>query len=204
MYVMIVGCGKVGARLANLLSDDGHDVAIIDEDRRSFRHLGDDFHGLKVTGVPIDKDILRSAGIENADAFAAVTPDDNTNIMACQIAQEIYKVPRVIARIYNPEREQVFQDFGLRTLCPTNLTVENIKSLLMGEDRPKNILLGRDCINIFQMAATPSMVGKTLDDIELSPDEFLFGMLQNDKFLFYEPHLVIGETDHLVITRKID
>jgi len=133
MNIIIVGCGKVGSRFAQLLSNDGHDVVIVDNDKDAFKALSPDFNGITITGVPIDQDVLKQAGIENADAFAAVSPDDNINIMACQVAKEIFKVPRVIARIYNPEREYVFHQFGLDTICPTNLTVDVLRLKILGE-----------------------------------------------------------------------
>ena len=128
MNIIIVGCGKVGSRLAYQLSDDGHDVVIVDNDRDAFKALPHEFNGITVVGVPIDQDVLKQAGIESADIFAALSPDDNLNIMACQVAKEIFKVPKVIARIYNPEREYIFHQFGLDTICPTNITVNLLRS----------------------------------------------------------------------------
>lgn len=133
MNIIVIGCGKVGSRLAQILADDGHDIVIVDSDRSSFKMLTPDFNGVTIVGVPIDQDVLKQAGIETADAFAAVTPDDNINIMACQVAKEIFKVPKVMARIYNPEREHVFHQFGLETICPTNMSVDVIRSKILGE-----------------------------------------------------------------------
>jgi trk system potassium uptake protein TrkA len=135
MQVIVIGCGKVGSRFAQALSEEGHDVVVVDNDRHLFKKLGPDFNGVTITGVPIDQDTLKQAGIETADALVAVTPDDNVNIMACQVAKEIFKVPRVIARIYNPEREHVFHQFGLETICPTSITVDIIHSMILDEKR---------------------------------------------------------------------
>ena len=112
MNILVVGCGKVGARLASVLSREGHDVSIVDRFEESFEMLSDDFEGFKTCGVPIDQDVLRRAGIENCDALAAVSPDDNVNIMVRQLAREIFHVPQVLARIYDPAREDVFSHFG--------------------------------------------------------------------------------------------
>ena len=105
MNVLIIGCGKVGSHLADTLCQLGHDVSIIALNRENFDLLSDDFSGLTIQGVPIDLDILRQAGIEECDALAAVTEDDNTNIMVCQIAREIFNVPKIVARIFDPLRE---------------------------------------------------------------------------------------------------
>src|SRR4051812_6274065 len=99
MKVVIMGCGRVGARLAVLMERDGHDVSIIDSNPSAFNRLPPTFHGETVLGTGIDVDVLKAAGIEEADAFAAVTNGDNTNIMACEVAKEIFAVPKVLARI---------------------------------------------------------------------------------------------------------
>jgi trk system potassium uptake protein TrkA len=129
--ILIIGCGKVGSNLAKTLFEEGHDIAIVDSDEESFKILKRGLNIITVVGVPFDQEILRQAGIENADALAAVTPDDNVNIMTCQVAKEIFKVPRVIARISDPEREHVFHDFGLDTICPTNIIVDIFRDKLL-------------------------------------------------------------------------
>lgn len=130
MNILIVGCGKVGSQLANVLSKMGHDVSIVDPDEERFSNLSDEFAGYTVTGVPIDQDVLRKAGIEGCEALAAVSNDDNMNVMVCQIASEIFHVPKVLARIYDPARGDVFSHFGLHTVCPTNLSVDALYSML--------------------------------------------------------------------------
>lgn len=126
MNFVILGAGRVGSRMATLLDSKGHNVSIIDKNSDAFRRLPANFHGLAVVGVGIDEDVLKSAGIEQADVFAAVTNGDNTNIMASQIAKEIFNVPRVIARIYDPIREDTYHALGLETICPTTLISNQI------------------------------------------------------------------------------
>ena len=131
MKVVILGCGRVGARLANALDAEGHSVAIIDRNPDAFRRfLGESFSGEAVVGVGIDEDVLRRAGIEEADVFIAATNLDNVNAMAGQIAQLIFKVPKVVARLYDPFREEVYQTAGLATVCPTMVGAERIKQML--------------------------------------------------------------------------
>jgi trk system potassium uptake protein TrkA len=117
--VVIMGCGRVGARVAFLLDHAGHRVAVIDVDSRSFRRLAADFKGETVIGTGIDEDVLRKAGIETADAFVAVTNGDNRNIMASQVARHVFDVPEVVCRIYDPVREDAYRRLGLTTVCPT-------------------------------------------------------------------------------------
>ncbi|MER3437774.1 MAG: TrkA family potassium uptake protein [Chloroflexota bacterium] len=119
MKVVIMGCGRVGARIASILDHNGHDVSVIDTDSRAFRRLAPDFGGQTIIGTGIDEDVLRSAGIEEATAFIAVTNGDNRNIMAAQVARHVFKVPEVICRIYDPVREDTYRRLGLTTVCPT-------------------------------------------------------------------------------------
>jgi trk system potassium uptake protein len=119
MRVVIMGCGRVGARVAAILDHNGHDVSVVDVDQRAFRRLPASFGGQTVIGTGIDEDVLRSAGIESATAFIAVTNGDNRNIMAAQVARLAFKVPEVVVRIYDPVREDTYRRLGLTTVCPT-------------------------------------------------------------------------------------
>jgi trk/ktr system potassium uptake protein len=119
MHVVIAGCGRVGSGLARDLVTQGFDVAIIDESSDAFHLLGDDFPGEFVVGRALDWEVLREAGIEGAAAFVACTDGDNTNIVVAQIAQRKYGIPCVVARVYDPLRAELFQQVGIRTMCPT-------------------------------------------------------------------------------------
>ena len=119
MKVVIMGCGRVGARVAGLLDHTGNHVTVIDTDSRAFRRLPAGFGGETIIGTGIDEDVLRKAGIEDADAFIAVTNGDNRNIMAAQVARLVFNVPEVICRIYDPVREDTYRRLGLTTVCPT-------------------------------------------------------------------------------------
>jgi trk system potassium uptake protein len=130
MRVVILGCGRVGARLATLLDQQGHVVSIIDQRSESFSRLDSAFRGQAVVGNGIDVDVLRQAGIEDADAFAAVTNSDNTNAMAAQIGKHIFHVDQAICRLYDPVRDETYQLLGLRTVCPTTAGAQRIKELL--------------------------------------------------------------------------
>jgi trk system potassium uptake protein TrkA len=117
LYIIIAGCGRLGSHLASSLSGRGHDIAIIDDDARNFARLGPEFDGITVSGVPIDEDVLRKAGIEKADVIAAVTNDDNLNIMMAQIAGKIFSVPSVLVRIGEPKKEAFYKKhYGLDSM----------------------------------------------------------------------------------------
>ncbi len=130
MKVVILGCGRVGARLATQLDAEGHEVTIIDRNQDSFARLGPDYSGEMVLGTGIDEDVLRRAGIEGAQAFIAVTNGDNTNAMAAQIAHLIFHVPRVVARLYDPIRDETYKTLGLETVSPTNIGVQRIMEMI--------------------------------------------------------------------------
>ena len=133
MHVIIMGCGRVGARLAGMLDAEGHVVSVIDLRLDAFERLPAKFNGHTVLGEGIDYDVLRQAGIGQADAFLALSNNDNSNIMASQIARSVFQVGRVITRIYDPSRNQSFRALGLETLCPTKLGVDRIEALLGAE-----------------------------------------------------------------------
>ena len=126
MHIVIMGCGRIGSRLANTFDAEGHSVAIIDLNPEAFARLSADFGGRAIVGTGIDEDVLKRAGIEQADAFVAVTTGDNRNIMASQIAKEIFGVPEVLCRIYDPVREDIYHILGLDTICPTTIISNRI------------------------------------------------------------------------------
>jgi trk system potassium uptake protein TrkA len=130
MKVVILGCGRTGANLAKMLAAEGHQVTIIDKERASFSRLGPDFNGTMVIGIGIDEDVLRRAGIEEAEAFVAVTNGDNTNAMAAQVARDIFGVRRVVCRIYDPLRAEIYHKLGLEVICPTLWGATWIKEIL--------------------------------------------------------------------------
>ena len=130
MFVIIMGCGRVGARVASQLSRAGHEVTILDVDSGAFRRLEPDFNGTKMVGNGMDIDVLRRAGIERADAFAAATQGDNRNVLASQVARHIFNVPKVVSRIYDPLRQETFEMLGIQAISPTVIGADAFLGLL--------------------------------------------------------------------------
>jgi len=128
-----MGCGRVGSTLAHILEDQGHSVAVIDQDRDAFRKLGSPFKGKKVTGIGFDQNVLIEAGIEHADAFAAVSSGDNSNVIAARVARESFGVKRVAARIYDPRRAEVYQRLGIPTVATVRWTADQMLRKLLPE-----------------------------------------------------------------------
>ena len=130
MKIVIMGCGRVGAQLASLLANERHQVTVLDVDGYSFRRLPANFNGTALIGDGTDEDALRKAGIEKADAFIAVTQGDNRNIMAAQIAKHIFNIPKVLCRIYDPLRRELYTDLGIQALSPTTIFAQLLKEQL--------------------------------------------------------------------------
>lgn len=134
-YIIIVGCGRLGSHLANSLSKAEQSVVIIDQDKASFRKLDNSFSGFKLEADAIEIDTLENAKINRADVVVTATNDDNTNIMIAQIAKKIYNVPHVIARLAEPSRKEVYQELEIETICPTILSAEEFKKIIVQEER---------------------------------------------------------------------
>lgn len=129
-YVIIIGCGRLGANLANTLSDNEGNVLIMDAKKSAFRRLAANFGGLSVVGNGTDLDALEKAQIEKATSVIAVTNHDNTNIMIAQMARDLFHIDNVIARLYDPERESVYQELGIKTICPAVLSAKEVDKIL--------------------------------------------------------------------------
>ena len=166
MHVVIMGCGRVGSTLALSLEQRGHSVAVIDSDADAFRRLGGDFTGATVTGVGFDRDVLISAGIERADAFAAVSSGDNSNIISARVARETFGVERVVARIYDPKRAEVYERLGIPTVATVRWTADRMLRHLVPEG---NVEIWRDptsTVSIMEIPMHPDWIGHSVGDLE--------------------------------------
>jgi len=127
MKILIMGCGRVGAQLASMLYSEDHTVTVLDRDSSSFSRLPPDFGGTALLGNGLDMEVLKRAGIEEVEVFVVVTQGDNRNVMAAQIAKHIFNVPKVICRIYDPLRREIYDTLGLQALSPTTVFVKLLK-----------------------------------------------------------------------------
>lgn len=172
MNILIVGCGRVGRRLVHVLERLGHDVSVLDEDAANLALLNElepPFSGMAVAGVPIDGDVLRSAGIEACDAVAAVTKDDNINLMVAQIARELFGVKHVIARVAEPSRKEVYTErFGLRIVCGTNLTAQGLLAGILQEedDEDQCVMFGSSTANFSAVPAAKHQWNRPLSSVQ--------------------------------------
>ncbi|MFH0795821.1 MAG: NAD-binding protein [Candidatus Omnitrophota bacterium] len=130
MYIIVVGCSRVGITLAQSLESEGHNVVVIDRDRDSLQRLGRSFSGITVVGNGFSPEILKEAGVERADALIAVTDNDNANIVTAQVAKKMFDLEKVFARIYDPARAQTYQKLGVNAISETALVVDSLRQLL--------------------------------------------------------------------------
>lgn len=141
MYIIIVGCGRIGSMLATDLSNEGNDVVIIDQDRLKLDDLGSGFNGLRNVGVEYDNDVLQEAGIQKADVFYAMTPNDNVNLVAAQIAKKVYGVNRVISRVNDPTKQFLYDQLEIESICPSSLTVIMSKAMIEGHKKQDKVAM---------------------------------------------------------------
>ena len=179
MNIMIVGCGRVGSQLAVLLSQEGHNVTIIDKNADSFKRLGGTFNGVTAVGNAFDEKLLRELKIEKQDAFVSVTSGDNTNLMASQIARKMFNVPRVIARVYDPERADIYKKFDLDIISGTVLVAAMIRDKII-ENRFTGYLVETGELGVIEIIASKDLEGKRVSDLNI-PDEFSVVVIERKK-----------------------
>lgn len=166
-HFVILGCGRVGAALATTLEGSGHSVAIIDQHEQAFHKLGRNFQGTRIAGVGFDKDVLVKARIKEAYAFAAVSNGDNTNIISARVAREMYRVPHVVARIYDPGRAEIYQRLGITTVAAVRWTTDQVLRRIL----PEQGIAGdfRDAsgrLILAELDVHPSWVGEKISELE--------------------------------------
>ena len=179
MNTIIVGCTKVGIILASELCRTGHYVAVVDRNAKRFCELPSFFHGVTVEGVALDFSVLEKAGIMECDALAAVTDDDNLNIVVAQLAKEKYKIPNVVTRISDPVRERVYQNSDLMTICPTNIESAGIFNMITGEAFDSLVAFGNRKAR-FVTRSNPKWIGKLVCDIPVFNGEMVYAVIDRD------------------------
>lgn len=205
MNVIIVGCTQVGVSLAADLCKMGHDVAVIDRDADNFSDLPAFFKGLTVEGVAMDVSVLEKAGILECDAFAAVTDDDNLNIVAAQLAREKYKIENVVVRIVDPVRERVYQNLGLKSVCPTNIEAASLFNMVTGEVFDSLVSFGNRKAH-FITRHSADWEGKLLCDIPVFPGEIVYAVVdtEGEVCLAEDRARVLGAGEKVVFSRLAD
>jgi trk system potassium uptake protein len=166
VHFVIMGCGRVGSTLAHILEDQDHDVAIVDRNPEAFRRLGTQFKGSTVTGIGFDRDTLKEAGIERAQAFAAVSSGDNSNILAARVARETFGVENVVARIYDPGRAEVYQRLGIPTVATVRWTADQIIRRLLPQGAEPEWRDPSGSIRLAEVPVDTAWVGERVSALE--------------------------------------
>jgi trk system potassium uptake protein TrkA len=170
MHVIVIGCGRVGSRLASLLSSLGHSVAVIDRNAQAFEELGTSFSGSRLVGVGFDREILTKAGINHADAVVAVTGGDNSNVVAATIALDDFHVPRVVARIADPVRAELFAKLGITTISPTLWASAHIYELIVAPELHSRGSVGSARVQLYEFEVPNLVVGRKVSDLSVASE----------------------------------
>lgn len=206
MNILVVGCGQLGRKVAHTLDKMGWNVSALDNRKKDLQLLEVDFGGMVFRGFPMDLQNLREAGIEGCDAVAVTTADDNLNIAVAQIARDYFGIQNVVARISDPARESVFENFGLRTVCPTNLTGDRLVDVITGQTTTAQLNFGTHMVNFTIRPIDKFQMGKMLSELHGYPDEMVFGIIrENGAFLMNTVGDVQIETgDCIVYAKTVD
>lgn len=203
MHVIVVGCGRVGRDLAMSLDRDGHSVSVIDKDRNAFHELPDTFSGKAVLGFGFDREHLEQAGIRQADAVAAVTNGDNSNILTARIARETYEVAHVVARIYDPRRAVIYRQLGIATVAAVAWTTDQVLRRLFPEKSVAEWTDASGTVSLLERTLPDSWAGRKLIELEEGNRFRLVALSRGGEARLYGPELVGQEGDilHLMVRR---
>jgi trk system potassium uptake protein TrkA len=163
--IIIIGCGRLGSGLAQTLSLHGHRITAVDNDAAAFERLGPGFKGQTIVGVGFDREVLLKAGIERADGLAAVTASDEVNLVAARTASQFFRVPRVVARVYDPHKAEIYWRLGLQTLTPVTWGINRIAELLTFFPLHPTLSLGRGEVDIVEAEIPPLLVGRAVQEV---------------------------------------
>jgi trk system potassium uptake protein TrkA len=204
VHFVIMGCGRVGATLAQSLESHGHSVAIIDQNPDAFRRLDAGFSGNKVTGLGFDRDTLGQAGIEQADGFVAVSDGDNSNILAARVVRETFGVGNVVARIYDPHRAEIYQRLGIPTVATVRWTADQVMRRLLPVGATDEFRDASGQLRMCRVDVHPGWVGKSLRDIEEASGARVAFVTRFGDGLLPTDESVLQEADELHVLMRTD
>jgi trk system potassium uptake protein TrkA len=202
MKVIVMGCGRVGSQVGRMLSQRGHDITVIDHrDVDAVKRLKSDFKGRIVHGLGFDRNVLLSAGIESADAFVAASSSDNANIVAARIARNLFHVPRVIARMYDPRSAEIYTRLGLMTISSTDLGVRQIYEMLTHTDLDAIHKFGRGEVSMIAIEIDYNLAGRTVRDLTVPGEVRVISITRSDQAFIpaHETEFQDGDIVHLAV-----
>lgn len=181
MKMIVVGCGRVGSGLAQSLSRSGHSVTVIDSDPAAFELLDPSFRGDKVEGVGFDRDVLAKARIDRADALAAFTSSDESNAVIARMGREIYHVPKVVARLYDHRKADIYKRLGIQTISSTSWGIRRASDLLCYSPLNTVFSMGSGDVELVELEVPPLMVGRRVSDLTASGEISVTGILRENR-----------------------
>ena len=202
MHVIVVGCGRVGSELAVDLEREGHTVAIIDKNRRAFRRLPEQLTARRVVGFGFDRDHLEEAGAQVADALAAVTSGDNSNVLTARIARETYQIANVVARIYDPRRAVIYQRLGIPTVATVTWTTEQVRRRLIPDTTATEWADPTGSVQMVERGLPEALAGRTLAPLMKGDDVRLVFVSRGSETKLAAPDLVGQEGDRLIFAMR--
>ena len=197
MHIVIMGCGRVGSSLAHRLEQAGHSVAIIDQNPSAFRRLGPEFTGIQVSGLGFDQQTLLQAGIERADAFAAVSSGDNSNIISARVARETFNVDHVVARIYDPKRAAVYERLGIPTIATVPWTTDEMLRAIVGGEHSEYWRDPTGKVTLTQIEVHEGWVGRRYAELEVAANARVVYLTRFGVAMLPEPATVVQQGDHV-------
>lgn len=201
MKVIVMGCGRVGEQLSLLMAGEGHDVVVIDHDQMALDRLSPSFPGQKIKGVGFDRSVLVRAGVEHAEGFASTSSSDNANIVAARVARNVFRVPRVVARLHNPRRAEIYRRLGLVTISSTTWGSRRISELLTHSDLAPVISFGSGEVSLLDVELPPNFAGRTVKDLTVAGEISVVSVTRDGHALMpsFGFELADRDTLHLVV-----
>ncbi|MFN8488566.1 MAG: NAD-binding protein [Caldilineaceae bacterium] len=201
MKILVVGCGRVGSELANTLSLRGDTVTVIDQNPATFAHLGPTFKGKTLVGIGFDRDVLLRAGIERVDGLAAVTGSDEANAIIARLASQIFHVPRVVARVYDPRQAEIYRRLGLQTISPVTWGVNRMVEVLSLSGLNVVCSLGSGEVDLLETEIPPTLAGRTVQELVVPTEVHVVAISRGGKTFLPMPTTVLqaGDLVHLVV-----
>jgi len=199
MNIIVVGCGRVGSYLAELLSSEGHNLAVIDKDSSSFNRLTAGFKGRKIHGDALDRDILNKAGIHNVDALASVTNSDSLNATIAFMAKNKFRVPKLAIRVFDPSNAEVYRKLGISIVSPTEWGANFIRDILVHPEVYPKLVIGSGDVQIIEHVIPPALIGRPIDYVNIPQQVRAIAIVRHGKALIPYEGMIFEENDFLTL-----
>lgn len=200
MRIIIVGCGRWGSGLALKLERSGHEMTVVDQDAGNFARLGAGFHGKQIAGIGFDRDVLIAAGIERADGLAATTASDEVNFVTARVAREVFRVPHVVARIYDPRKADLFRRLGLNAVTPATWGINRAAELLCFWQIETVASLGNGEVDIMEIEAPELWIGRSLNELVVPGEVQVVALTRSGKMALPTLGTRLQRGDHLYLS----